>query len=128
MLSNRHELAIVMPVYNERGCIAAVLSAWRDMLCACGIDFVMVIIDDGSRDQTGRILDDFARDERVRVIHQANAGHGPAVLRGYCEAVTLADWVFQCDSDDEMRPESFPGLWGLRGEADAVFGCRQHRQ
>jgi dolichol-phosphate mannosyltransferase len=128
MVSDRCELALVMPVYNEQGCIAAVLNAWRDALRACRIDFVMIVIDDGSRDETSRILDSLAGDERVRVIHQANAGHGPTVLRGYREAVALADWVFQCDSDNEMRPDSFAGLWDLRDQADAVFGQRQHRQ
>lgn len=123
-----YELALVMPVYNEEGCIAAVVRSWRDMLGASGIHFVMIVIDDGSRDRTAEILQDFAGDERIRVIHQRNAGHGPTILRGYARAVTMADWVFQCDSDNQMGPESFGGLWEMRHEADAVFGCRRHRR
>jgi glycosyltransferase involved in cell wall biosynthesis len=123
-----YELALVMPVYNEEGCIAAVVRAWRDMLHTSGIRFVMIVIDDGSRDRTAEILREFAGDERIRVIHQPNAGHGPTILRGYAEAVTLADWVFQCDSDNQMGPESFGGLWQIRHGTDAVFGCRQHRR
>jgi len=128
MPSNRYELALVMPVYNEEGCIAAVVDSWRAELEVCGIDFVLIVIDDGSRDRTARILADYADDERIRVSRQTNDGHGPAVLRGYRQAVAVADWVFQCDSDDEMRPDSFQSLWKLRDEADAVFGCRQHRR
>jgi len=116
-----------MPVYNEEGCIAAVVRAWRDTLCAAGIHFTMIVIDDGSRDRTPQILDELANDERIRIIHQANMGHGPTILRGYKLAVSLADWVFQCDSDDEMSPESFGRLWAVRRQADAIFGCRQHR-
>ena len=88
----------------------------------------MIVIDDGSRDRTANILQGFAGDERIRVIHQANAGHGPTILRGYAQAVTLADWVFQCDSDNQMGPDSFGRLWEMRREADAVFGCRRHRR
>jgi dolichol-phosphate mannosyltransferase len=123
-----YELALVMPVYNEDGCIAAVVNSWRDMLCTSGINFVMLVINDGSRDRTASILDGFAGDERIRVIHQANAGHGPTVLRGYRQAVTLADWVFQCDSDNEMGPDSFSELWEMRHQADAVLGARRHRK
>lgn len=117
-----------MPVYNEEGCIGRVLTSWRDLLRASGIDFVIVALDDGSTDRTGEILDRFVGDHAIRVIHQANQGHGPTILRGYRQAVQLAEWVFQCDSDDEMPPESFPGLWAIRQQADAVFGCRQDRR
>lgn len=128
MPSTIYELALVMPVYNEQGCIAGVVRSWRDMLAASGIGFVMILIDDGSRDRTATVLEGFACDERIRVIHQANEGHGPAILDGYRQAVTLADWVFQCDSDNEMSPDSFGGLWEMRREAEAVFGTRQHRR
>ena len=126
-LHREYELALVMPVYDEEGCIATVVSSWRDTLCAAGIRFMMIVIDDGSRDRTPQILDEFARDERIGVIHQANMGHGPTILRGYRQGVSLADWVFQCDSDDEMSPESFSRLWAVRQQADAVFGCRENR-
>jgi glycosyltransferase involved in cell wall biosynthesis len=127
-ISRQHELAVVMPVYNEEGCIGRVVSAWRDMFRASGIDFVMLVIDDGSSDRTGEILLGFAGDDRIRVIAQANRGHGPTILGGYRQAVQLAEWVFQCDSDDEMSPDSFAGLWDVRRQADAVFGCRQGRR
>jgi glycosyltransferase involved in cell wall biosynthesis len=98
------------------------------MLGAAGIKFVMIVINDGSRDRTADILQGLAGEECIRVIHQSNQGHGPAILRGYGQAVALAEWVFQCDSDDEMRPDSFHELWRLRQQTDAVFGCRQHRK
>jgi len=119
---------VVMPVYNEAGCIAAVVRSWRDMLRAIGINFVMIIINDGSRDRTADVLRESAADGCFHVIHQANAGHGPTILRGYRQAVTLADWVFQCDSDNEMGPESFGELWALRHQTDAIFGTRQSRR
>ena len=117
-----------MPVYNEEGCIADVVRSWRDMLLASGIDFVMIVIDDGSRDRTAEILEQFAADTRIRIIHQANRGHGPTILSGYRQAVELAPWVFQCDSDNEISPDAFGGLWSVRQQVDAVFGSRQYRR
>lgn len=127
-VSPQRELAVVMPVYNEEGCIGEVLSSWRHAFHASGIDFVMLVLNDGSTDRTGQILDGFGRDERIHVFHQANQGHGPTILDGYRRAVPLAEWVFQCDSDDEMPADSFGRLWEVRREADAVFGCRQDRR
>ena len=92
-----HELAIVMPVHNEQDCIASVVRSWHDILVMLGIDFVMITIDDGSTDATGRVLQEIAN-ERIRVIQQANRGHGPTILRG-----------FHGPGDGVGRPDSMPG-------------------
>jgi len=122
------ELALVMPVYNEQACIAGVVRSWREMLDGMGIRYRMLVLDDGSTDGTGAVLDAFAAEDGVEVIHKPNSGHGPTILRGYRRAVCLADWVFQCDSDDEMKPEAFPALWAMREQYDALFGVRAGRK
>jgi glycosyltransferase involved in cell wall biosynthesis len=122
-----HSLALVMPVYNEQACIASVVRAWRAALAALGMDFVMLILNDGSTDGTADALKEFADDERVRVVHRPNAGHGPTILQGYRQAVQEAQWVFQCDSDNEMSPDAFAQLWNRRDAYDAVFAYRQGR-
>jgi len=126
--SPNHELAVVMPVYNEEGCIGRVLTSWRDVFRASGIDFVILVINDGSSDRTGEILRRFADDDRIRVILQPNMGHGPTILNGYRQAVECAEWIFQCDSDDEIPADSFHELWGIRQQADAVLGFRRDRR
>jgi dolichol-phosphate mannosyltransferase len=126
--SAEYEVAVVMPVHNEQGCIRQVLMSWCDMFRASGIHFVMLVIDDGSRDATAQILQEFAGDDRIRVSSQANRGHGPTILAGYRTAMELAEWVFQCDSDDEILADSFRDLWAVRGQMDAVLGYRQDRR
>jgi len=123
-----HDLAVVMPVYNEEACAAQVVESWLTVLTDLQINFLMIVLNDGSTDATAETLDRFADDTRVCIIHQANAGHGPTILRGYRQAAKTADWVFQCDSDNEMSPESFSQLWSQRTDYDAVFGYRQGRQ
>jgi glycosyltransferase involved in cell wall biosynthesis len=97
-------LAVVMPVYNEQGCIAKVLRSWTSMLSRLHLDYLMIVLDDGSTKRTGAILDRL-KDDRIEVIHQKNGGHGPTILMGYRRAVGLADWVSQCDGDNEMPPQ-----------------------
>ncbi|UCD49733.1 MAG: glycosyltransferase [Phycisphaerales bacterium] len=123
-----HELALVMPMYNEEGCAARVVQSWLTTLTDLKVDFLMIILDDGSTDSTAQVLDTFADNPRVRIIHQANAGHGPTILQGYRQAARLADWVFQCDGDDETPSAAFRPLWERRTEYDAVLGFRCERQ
>lgn len=108
-----YDLAVVMPVYNEQDCIAGVLNAWHDVLRTLDIQFVIIVVNDGSQDGTADVLGEFDGRQGIHVIHQANSGHGPAILVGYREAANVADWVFQCDSDNEMSPDAFPSLWGV---------------
>lgn len=124
----KRELILVMPVYNEAQCIARVLCEWRAALDALAIDFEILALNDGSKDATAQVLAAFESDERVSVVNKTNSGHGPTILRGYCEAVSRAEWVFQCDSDDEMKPDAFAKLWERREKYDAVMGFRASRQ
>ena len=48
-----YELVLVMPVYNEKACICQVVDAWHDELTRFGMNFQMIILNDGSRDGTG---------------------------------------------------------------------------
>lgn len=122
------DLAVVMPVFNEEGCIAAVVADWRHVLEGLGCRYRLIVLDDGSRDQTPAILDRLSADPVLQIVHQPNAGHGPTILHGYALAVAQADWVFQCDGDNEMRAEHFPRLWQIRDAFDAVFGVRTGRK
>lgn len=123
-----YDLAIVMPVYNEEACVVRVVDSWLTVLTGTEVNFLMIVLNDGSTDGTAKVLDRFSNDARVRIIRHTNAGHGPTILRGYQQAVRLADWVFQCDSDDEISPESFPRLWKQRADYDAVLGFRRGRR
>jgi glycosyltransferase involved in cell wall biosynthesis len=125
--TGRKELLLVMPVYNEEACIAGVVASWRDTLAGLGIDFGMIVLNDGSRDGTMERLARFRDDPRVEVVDKPNSGHGPTILTGYGMAVDRAEWVFQVDSDNEMPPAHFGALWARRGEFDALFGTRAGR-
>ena len=120
------ELSLVVPVHNEAGVVAGVLTAWAAEVERLGIDYELRVYDDGSRDDTPRVLATLAaRLPKLRVARHANMGHGPTILRGYREA--LGAWVFQLDSDDETGPESFEALWRRREDFDLLLGARAGR-
>jgi len=125
------ELILVMPAYNEEGCIENVIRAWRDELCqtvGTGL-FRMIVVNDGSRDRTGMILDQIQPSiPELQVHHQKNSGHGVAVLTAYEIAANAKPrWIFQVDSDDQFPPSEFRKLWEKRDSADFLLGNRVHR-
>ena len=119
-------LTVVMPAYNEEGAIAeAVTEVIRQVLDAIpGAD--LVVVNDGSRDHTGAILDQLAANEdRLNVVHQPNGGHGAAILRGLDESDGV--YVFLMDSDRQIPIEAFAGLWEAARDRDGAFGIRVQR-
>ena len=84
-----HELAVVMPVFNEEACISGVVESWHDELSRNQIDFRMIILNDGSRDGTRHLLDRLEHRPGIEVIHKQNSGHGPTILMGYRKGVEL---------------------------------------
>jgi dolichol-phosphate mannosyltransferase len=119
-------LSIVMPAYNEEGSIAlAVSDVQTEVFTAVG-DAELIVVDDGSKDNTGQILDDLARTEpRLRVVHQANGGHGKALRTGL--DIAAGEYVFLIDSDRQIPLESFAALWEQAQKHEAAFGVRTSR-
>ena len=120
-------LTIVMPVYNEQDAIAAAVGDVQEHILARIDGAELVVVNDGSRDGTAALLDGIAKaDARVRVIHQANMGHGGAVMAGL--AAATGDHVFLIDSDRQIPLDKFDDAWRAieQGRA-AVFGVRRRR-
>lgn len=119
-------LSVAMPVYNEAGCIReAIGDVVRDLLDPCG-PAELVVVDDGSRDETPAILDELSRtDSRIRVLHQANAGHGPALVRALEEC--RGQWLAMLDSDRQIALDDFTAHFAEARRHEGLFGVREHR-
>ncbi|GAB2772647.1 glycosyltransferase family 2 protein [Rhabdobacter roseus] len=124
-------LSIVMPAYNEQDCIEKVVENWTDFLAKKfpGQPTTLIVINDGSKDRTGELLDRIKQtNSRLTVVHQKNGGHGNAVVHGYRKALELnSEYVFQTDSDDQFITDDFDKLWSRRQESDFILGYRQVR-
>jgi dolichol-phosphate mannosyltransferase len=125
------KLAIVMPAYNEQECMADVVKIWSDLLDTefAGENTKLIVVNDGSKDSTGQILDSLSPQyPKLVVVHQKNGGHGNAVVHAYRKAVELeAEYVFQTDSDDQFIPEDVKKLWDKKNQSDFILGYRQER-
>jgi len=113
-------LSVVMPVYNERTTVETII---RRVL-AVPMRIELIVVDDGSRDGSGDILDGLAKELPFRLIRKENGGKGSALRRGFSEVT--GDIVVIQDADLEYSPEEFPDLIDLicKGHADVVFGSR----
>lgn len=128
--NQRCELCIVMPAYNEEGCIREVVRSWLQTLG--DLDVVggrLVVVNDGSRDETGDILDQLgAENQALRVVHQKNGGHGRALRNAYEQALLLQpEWVFHVDSDDQFNNDDLRLLWNERTRSKFLIGYRKKR-
>lgn len=125
-MTSRCDLTLVTPAHNEAATIGGTVRAWAAELGRLGIAFEWLIVDDGSTDDTGAILEALARDvPELRVIRQANRGHGPTVLAGYRQA--QGRWTLQIDGDDEIGPGPFGLFWEARERFDLIVGRRRGR-
>lgn len=122
------ELAVVMPVYNEEEIIGEVLDNWVRELERLQIDFEIHAYNDGSKDNTLEILNQYTTKNAKVVVHnKANTGHGPTILLGYREN-SNAEWIFQIDSDNEISTEFFKEFWKRRKGFDFLIGRRVERK
>ncbi|MCL6518858.1 MAG: glycosyltransferase family 2 protein [Armatimonadetes bacterium] len=115
------KLSVIIPCFNEFQNITDVLDAVR----AVDIPKEIIVIDDGSTDNTAEVLHEYSKRYPI-VIHSSakNAGKGAAIRKGL-EYVT-GDIVIIQDADMEYDPKQYPELIKpiLEGKADVVYGSR----
>jgi glycosyltransferase involved in cell wall biosynthesis len=95
------KISIVMPARNAAGTLPTALESIR---CQTTADWELLALDDGSKDETGPILESAARvDARIRVLSQAPLGIAEALQRG-C-AAARGEVIARMDADDWMAPD-----------------------
>ena len=113
-------VSIIVPIYNIEGYIRECIDS---ILAQTYPDFELILVDDGSPDNCGRICDEYAeKDVRIKVIHKENGGLTSARNAGL--SVAKGDWIMHVDGDDWIEPDMIESLIEAANitEADLVFG------
>ena len=91
MNTPRQLLSVVVPVFNEETTLVSIVEAVIEAPLPDGVDLEVIVVDDGSTDRTGAILDDLGDDGRIRPYHQeVNRGKGAAIRRGFFGSIMIA--------------------------------------
>ncbi len=103
---NKPKISVIVPVYNAEmyiaGCIQSILSQTFT-------DFELLLVNDGSKDASGRTCDAYAkRDARLKVVHQENGG----VLAARASGIRIAqgDYLYFVDADDKIAPDTLDSM------------------
>lgn len=121
-------ISMVLPAYNEEANIRRAVERADSGLLATGLDYELIVVNDGSRDRTGAILAELAGSyPRLRIVeHFPNRGYGGAVRAGF--AAATREWIFQSDADNQFEYAEIAHLVKLAPGRDAVVGFRQPRR
>ena len=121
-------ISVFFPCYNEQENVARTVEKALDVLEKLNADFEVIIVDDGSSDNTGRIADEIAgSNNKVKVVHHGrNLGYGAALQSGFKAATK--ELVFYTDGDGQFDINEMPPLLDLMEQYDIVSCYRLNRR
>lgn len=110
---------IIVPAFNEEGGIGPVLEQLRQVMDESGLEYEILVVDDGSRDRTAEV----ARDHDVRLVqHPSNRGYGAALKTGLRQA--RYELIVITDADGTYPNDQIPRLVAEMHGCDMVVGAR----
>lgn len=112
-------ISVIVPVYKVEAYLDKCVQSIVDQTYK---NLEIILVDDGTPDRCGAMCDAWAaKDSRIRVIHQANAGSGAA--RNTALDAATGDLIAFVDSDDYLTPDMFEHLYGLLAQGADVVEC-----
>ncbi|MEZ5415773.1 MAG: glycosyltransferase family 2 protein [Vicinamibacterales bacterium] len=122
-------LSIFFPAYNDSGTIGSLVIRALQVAETLTPDYEVIVVNDGSKDDTGAILDELARvyPQHFRPVHHpVNRGYGGALRTGFASATK--DLVFYTDGDAQYDPGEVTELWkAMADDVDWVNGWKISR-
>lgn len=118
------ELSIIVPAYNEQDLIVDTLDAIHDFLSARRESFEIIVVDDGSRDKTVQLVEQWGKTKNARLlVNEKNMGKGFSVRRGV--EASRGEFLIFIDADLPYELDAIDGfLQELRAGSDLAIGSR----
>ena len=125
----RNSLSVFFPAYNDAPSLPGLIGRTFDVLKKHLADFEVIVVNDGSQDNTGAVLESLAAQygNRLRIItHEVNRGYGGALRSGF--AAATKDLVFYTDGDGQYDVGEIPKLLALlKPQVGLVNGFKLER-
>jgi len=112
-------ISILVPIYNAENYLKRCLDS---ILAQSFKDFEVILVNDGSSDNSGVIAEEYARkDGRIKVVHQQNSG--PSMARNKGIALSIGDYIGFVDADDWLEPDMYQKMYAavLDDNSDIVI-------
>jgi len=121
-------ISLVMPAHNEAENIEPVVAEAVPALAAVSDDFEIIVVDDGSKDDTAGVTRRLMEAEpHLRLVqHPVNKGFGAAVLTGFTSATK--DWILYTDADRQFVLAELARFMPFTDRADLIAGYRAPRR
>lgn len=128
-MTSSPSLSIVLPALNEEGNIERAVRSSASAVAPLVSDYEIVVVDDGSRDETPEILKRLEEEmgsNLVVVTHETNLGYGTALRAGFDAA--RGRFIFYTDADNQFDLRELEGFLPEMEDVDAMLGYRVGRQ
>lgn len=119
-MNDEQLISVIVPIYNAEKYLAKCI---QSVIGQTFSNWELILIDDGSKDQSGRIADQYCQTEnRIRLVHKENSG--VSLTRNLGIDIAVGDYIMFLDADDELTPACMEKLLktALENGADIVAG------
>lgn len=116
------KISVIVPVYNIQDYIRQCIES---VLCQTYTSLELILVDDGSTDNSGKICEEYAqRDSRVVIIHKTNGGQSSARNMGI--DIARGEWLSFVDGDDWIEPEMYQKMLSVVRPQDDIVCCSHY--
>ncbi len=117
-------ISVIMPAYNEAHCIEKSIASVKRQFDEFSQDYEIILVDDGSEDGTGKLVQSLAPSKVKVVSYAENRGKGFAVKTGFNHVT--GEYTFIMDSDLEVVPTELQVYIDALKSLDVVIGSKRH--
>ena len=120
----KHKISVIVSIYNIQNYIEKSVQSIQNQTYR---NLEIILVDDGSTDESGKICDDFAsKDSRIKVLHKKNGGLSSARNEGI--KIATGEYIAFVDGDDWIDANMYENMYLALAKADAELAVCSYKQ